>query len=188
MRKKATHRSEESMEYFDLIRERYSVRNYKEKKVEPEKISKILEAGRIAPTAGNRQPQRIVVIDSAEALDKIKQCTPCHFNAPIIFLVCYDKSVENNNHYGDKRTYGCVDASIVLTHMMLEAQNIGLGSVWVGLFKPELLRQYFAIPDHFEILGLLPLGYPATDAKPSKMHNEKFPRNHTIFFNSFEPA
>ncbi len=173
------------MDYDDLIRTRYSVRNYSDRPVEQDKLGKILEAGRIAPTAGNRQSQRIVVIQSEDANAKIKQCTPCHFNAPLILLVCYDKSVENNNHYGDKRPYGQVDASIVLTHMMLEAHNLGLGTVWVGLFNAELLRKYFNIPVQYEILGLMPIGYPIPQVLPNKMHNEKFPIEHTVWYDSF---
>ncbi|MDF2871910.1 MAG: nitroreductase [Anaerocolumna sp.] len=173
------------MDYDDLIQTRYSVRSYSDRPVEQYKLSKILEAGRIAPTAGNRQPQRIVIIKSQDAHTKIKQCTPCHFNAPLVLLVCYDKSVENNNHYGDKRPYGQVDASIVMTHMMLEAHNLELGTVWVGLFNPDLLRDLFCIPAHYEILGLMPIGYPYPDAKPGKMHSEKFPIKHTVWYDSF---
>lgn len=173
------------MEYDDLIRTRYSVRNYSDRPVEKDKLDRILEAGRIAPTAGNRQSQRIVVIQSENALAKMKKCTPCQFDAPLLLLVCYDKSVENNNHYGDKRPYGQVDASIVLTHMMLEAHNLGLGSVWVGLFNPELLRKNFDIPSYYEILGLMPIGYPSSNVEPSKMHGEKFPIEYTVWYNSF---
>jgi nitroreductase len=176
------------MNYDDLILTRYSVRSYSDRPVEQDKLSKILEAGSIAPTAGNRQPQRIVVIQNEDAHIKIKQCTPCHFNAPLLLLVCYDKSVENNNHYGDKRPYGQVDVSIVLTYMMLEAHNLGLGTVWVGLFNPALLREYFKIPAHYEILGLMPIGYPSHQAKPSKMHIEKFHIEHTVWYDCFDPV
>lgn len=174
------------MEYDAIICTRYSVRKYSDRPVEQEKLDRILEAGRIAPTAGNRQPQRIVVVQSEEAVEKMKRCTPCHFNAPLLLLVCYDKSVENNNHYSDKRPYGQVDASIVLTHMMLEAHNLGLGSVWVGLFDPQLLRGYFRIPPHYEILGLMPMGYPDPNSAPGKMHSEKFSIEHTVFYDSFD--
>lgn len=174
------------MDYNDIINTRYSVRKFSDRPVEKSKLDKILEAGRIAPTAGNRQPQRIVVIQGGDALEKMKQCTPCHFNAPLLLLVCYDRSVENNNHYGDKRPYGQVDASIVLTFMMLEAHNLGLGAVWVGLFNPDLLREKFHIPPQYEILSLMPIGYPAPEAEPSKMHSEKFDLEHTVFYDSFE--
>lgn len=173
------------MDYDDLIRTRYSVRKYSDRAVEQDKLNKILEAGRIAPTAGNRQSQRIVVIQSKNALAKMYQCTPCHFNAPLLLLVCYDKSVENNNHYGDQRTYGQVDASIVLTYMMLEAHNLGLGTVWVGLFNPELMREYFDIPAYYEILGLMPIGYSTPNVEPSQMHGERFPIEHSVWYDSF---
>lgn len=174
------------MDYNDIIYTRYSVRKFSDRPVEKNKLNKILEAGRIAPTAGNRQPQRIVVIQGGDAFEKMKLCTPCHFNAPLLLLVCYDQSVENNNHYGDKRPYGQVDASIVLTHMMLEAHNLGLGTVWVGLFNPDLLRENFNIPAHYEILSLMPIGYPAPEAEPSSMHNQKFDLTHTVFYCSFK--
>lgn len=173
------------MEFSELIQNRYSVRKYSKKPVEPEKLQIVLEAGRIAPTAGNRQPQRILVVDTLEGLQKMKECTTCSFDAPVVLLVCYDTTVENNNHLGDHRAYGQVDASIVITHMMLAAWNVGLGNVWVGLFKPELLKQYFNIPDDYRIVSLMPIGYAADEAAPGKMHGEKFPIAHTVFHNHF---
>ncbi|MDK2964957.1 MULTISPECIES: nitroreductase family protein [Lacrimispora] len=174
------------MDYEDVLRKRYSVRKYKDQLVEKEKLNKILEAGRLAPTAGNHQPQRILVVNSDEGIAKMQECTPCHFQAKLLFLVCYDKQAEHHNHYGDQRPYGEVDASIALTQMMLEAYNLGLGSVWVGLFNPELLRKNFDIPDHYEILGIMPVGYPDDEVEPSKMHYEKYPVEHTIFYNTYK--
>ncbi|MFT8890156.1 MAG: nitroreductase family protein [Ethanoligenens sp.] len=173
------------MEFSELIQDRYSVRKYSKKPVEPEKLQAVLEAGRIAPTAGNRQPQRILVVDTPEGLQKMKKCTTCSFDAPVVLLVCYDTTAENNNHLGDHRTYGQVDASIVMTHMMLAAWNVGLGNVWVGLFKPELLKQYFNIPDDYRIVSLMPIGYAADEAEPGKMHGDKFSITHTVFHSHF---
>lgn len=173
------------MEFKTLIGSRYSVRKLSDKPVEKEKLAKILEAGRIAPTAGNRQPQRIVVVQSKEALTKMQECTPCHFNAPIVLLVCFDKTVEKDNHVGKTGGFGRVDASIVLTHMMLSAADLGLGTTWVGLFKPEPLIRHFHIPKQYEIVSLMPLGYPAVDAIPSPMHCDRFPIEHTVFIDTF---
>lgn len=173
------------MEFSELIEERFSVRKYSQKPVEPEKLQAVLEAGRIAPTAGNRQPQRILVVDTPEGLRKMKECTTCSFDAPVVLLVCYDTKVENNNHLGDHRPYGQVDASIVMTHMMLAAWDAGLGNVWVGLFKPELLEQYFSIPEDYRIVSLMPIGYAAEDAVPAKMHGDKFSLAHTVFHDHF---
>ncbi len=173
------------MQYEELIRARFSVRKFQDRPVKPQQLNAILEAGRIAPTAGNRQPQRILVVQGREGLEKMKQCTPCHFDAPLILLVCYDRTVVAKNSFGDKRTYGTVDASIVLTQMMLEAHDQGLGTVWVGLFDPQRLAQCFHIPEQYEILSLMPIGYPAADAAPSPMHFDKHPMEHTVFHESF---
>lgn len=81
------------MDLLELLKKRYSVRKFDDRKVEKEKLDLILEAGRVAPTAVNFQPQRILVIESQEALENFKKCTPYHFNAPLALLICYDKSV-----------------------------------------------------------------------------------------------
>lgn len=105
------------------------------------------------------------------------QCTPCKFNAPLAMLVCYDTTIDGTNFYdrGDQRRYGAVDASIVLTHMMLKAAYIALGTVWIGLFNPQLLREYFNIPEHYEILSLMYFGYPDANVKPDPRHNDIVP-------------
>ena len=80
------------MDLMELFKERHSVRKFSDKKVEKEKISAILEAGRVAPTAVNFQPQRIYVLESEDSLLKLKDCTKFHFDAPVAFLVCYDNT------------------------------------------------------------------------------------------------
>lgn len=108
------------MDFLELARERYSVRKFAPQKVEKEKLDAVLEAGRLAPTAVNYQPQRILVLDSDAALGKLKDCTPYHFSAPLALVVCYDAAVSWKRSY-DGKDMGEVDASIVTTHMMLEA-------------------------------------------------------------------
>ena len=78
------------MDFLTLARDRYSVRSFKKQAVEREKLNLVLQAGQLAPTACNFQPQRILVIESDEALNKLKRCTQYHFNAPIALLVCYN--------------------------------------------------------------------------------------------------
>lgn len=150
------------MEFEKVLSERYSVRSFSEKKVEREKVDKILHAAALAPTAKNNQPQKIFVIESREGLEKVKKCTVCHFDAPLVFLICFDSSVSWKSHF-DGRDFGPIDASIVTTQMMLEATNIGLGTTWVGLFDPETTRQVFELPEnivpvHFCLPGILPKG------------------------------
>jgi nitroreductase len=172
------------MDFIALAQERFSHRSFSEQPVEKEKLDLILEAGRLAPTAGNYQPQRILVIESDEAIAKLKQCTPCHYNAMLVLLVCYEDISKNPF---SQKAIGEVDASIVTTHMMLEATELGLGSVWVGYFNPEQIRTSFNLPDNYIPVALLPIGYPDEDAYPSPMHSSRNPVEKTVFYNDFNP-
>ena len=116
------------MNFLELAKDkRYSVRKFKAQAVEKEKLDYILEAGRVAPTACNYQPQRILVIENEAAHEKLKQCTSWYFGAPVVLMICYDKSTcwknKTNGTFG-----GDVDASIVTTQMMLAAAELGLGT------------------------------------------------------------
>ncbi|WP_041230307.1 nitroreductase family protein [Deferribacteres bacterium DY0037] len=172
------------MDFLELAKDRYSVRKFSERKVEQEKIDSILEAGRLAPTAVNYQPQRILVISSDESLDKFRDCTPYHFNAPLALLVCYDSEVSWKRSF-DNKDMGEVDASIVATQMMLEVTNLGLGSTWVGHFDPEKIRNAFKIPANIVPVALFPVGYPAESSKPSPKHSSRLAITETVFMNSF---
>lgn len=157
------------MEFEKVLSERYSVRSFSEKKVEREKVEKILHAAALAPTAKNNQPQKIFVIESSEGLEKVKKCTVCHFDAPLVFLICFDSNVSWKSRF-DGRDFGPIDASIVTTQMMLEATNIGLGTTWVGLFDPETTRQVFELPENIVPVAFLPTGYPAEGCIPNERH------------------
>jgi nitroreductase len=173
------------MNFLELAKDRYSVRKFSDKKVEQEKLDLILEAGRIAPTAVNFQPQRILVIKSEESLEKLKSCTIYHFHAPMALLVCYDTNVSWKRPY-DKEDMGVVDASIITTQMMLQAADLGLGTTWVGHFDPEAIRSAFEIPDFLIPVALLPLGYPREDCIPHKLHGIRHDMDRTVFYNTFE--
>lgn len=172
------------MEFIELVKKRYSVRKFLEKKVEEDKIALLAESGRLAPTAANLQPQRILVIDSAEGLETVKQCTPYHFNAPLVFLVCYDTTASWKRKF-DGKDMGEVDASIITTHIMLAAESIGLGATWVAYFDPEVVKEKLALPEGVEPVAFLPVGYPAADSKPSQNHFSRFETDRTVFRNSF---
>jgi nitroreductase len=102
-----------------------------------------------------------------------------------MLLVCYDKREEATNRVGDKRGYAAIDGAIVMTHMMLTAADLGLGAVWVGLFKPEKLKTAFNIPDEYEIVSLMPIGYPSAKSAPSNMHFNRLPIKETVSYESF---
>ncbi|MCL2163946.1 MAG: nitroreductase family protein [Oscillospiraceae bacterium] len=158
--------------FLDLAKKRYSVRSYKETPVEPEKLKQVLEAGRIAPTACNNQPQRIKVITDPTELEMMDECTPCRFGAPAALLICYDKTVCWERRF-DGAHSGEIDASIITTHLMLAAQEAGLGVCWVMYFDPVKTVELFALPDNIVPVAFLPIGYPAEGAAPAEGHSQR---------------
>lgn len=160
------------MDFLKLVQDRYSCRNFLDKKVEKEKLDKILEVARLAPTAANYQPQRILVIQNKNELSKLGQCTKFGWNAPVIMIVCYDKNLSWKRKF-DGKDEGIVDASIVTTHMMLQVQELGLGSTWIGYFDPQKIREVYKIPENLEIVSILSIGYPSKESRPSEMHYKR---------------
>ncbi len=170
------------MDFEKVITDRYSVRKFKNEKLKQEEIDKILGAGHIAPTGCNYQTQRILVIQSKDALEKLKKCTKCHFNAPCAMLIGYNKDESWVRPY-DNALSAPVDASIVTTHMMLEAYNIGIGTCWVMHFNPISIREEFNIPENIEPHAILVMGYP--DSEPIEMHYKKRPIVEVVLYDSF---
>lgn len=167
------------MDFLTLAKQRYSVRRFSDRRIEEDKLEKILIAGQSAPTACNRQPQKVYVLESADALEKWRKCTPCHFGETLVLLTCTDKT-ENWKRDFDGKTSGDVDASIVMTHMMLEGWELGIGSTWVMYFIPEAVREEFGLPESLEPIGALFMGYPAEDVKPSPLHEKKKDLSETV--------
>lgn len=172
------------MEFLKLAEERYSVRKFKDTPVEQEKIDLILKSAHIAPTACNIQPQRILVIKSSEALSKLKNATKCHFDAPCAMLVCYNKNECWTRKYDGEKS-GVTDASIITTHMMLQAQDLGLGTTWVMHFNPAKMREEFNIPENYEPVALLVMGYAAEDAAPIDLHTKYRPIDEVVSYDTF---
>ena len=158
------------MLFEDVIRKREACRKFSDYKLTDEELNKILEAGRVAPSAKNLQPIKIYVVKSNEGLEKIDKVSPCRYNAPQVLIVCGD--VNGAFREGDYSGYE-VDASICATHMMLEATNIGLDSIWVRLFNSSKLKTEFSIPEGVEPVCLMPLGKRADDAPVSPNHNKR---------------
>ena len=172
------------MEFLELAKKRYSCRSFLDKEVEKEKIDKMLEVARIAPTAVNFQPQRILVIKDKFKIEKLKDATRYTFDAPIIFAICYDKNVSWKRKY-DGNDEGVIDASIVTTHTMLEATDLGLGTTWVGSFNPTKVKEILNIPENYEIISLLPTGYPSKDGTPSGSHEDRNNIEKIAFYEEF---
>ena len=157
------------MKFDDIIKNRYSVRSYSETPVEEEKISAVLEAGRLAPTAKNSQPQMIYILKSKQAKEKIKELTSCHFNAPVIMIICGRKERECIVATSGK-SFMETDVAIVQTHMMLKATELGLGTCWVGRINPPDVSRAYNLPSDVVPYGLLVVGYPSKDSVPNERH------------------
>ena len=171
------------MSFAQLVKQRYSVRKFDPRPIEPEKMERILEACRLAPTACNLQPQRIVLLQGAQ-MENLRDCTPCLYGQSAAAIVCYDKTVCWKNRSG--KEIGDVDGTIVMTQMMYQAQELGIGSLLVGIYDEALLRERFRIPAHYEVVCLLMLGYPAEDCQPHPRHHaSRKDLEETVFFGSF---
>ena len=162
------------MNFAELSAARYSLRKFADTPVEQEKLDLILEAGRSAPTAHNNQPQRIFVLRSPEALEKADGCTAAHFHPPVMLVIAYDPAVSWKREH-DGKDHGEIDAAIAVTQMMLQAADLGLGTTYVGMFEPEKLIAVFPEMAGLVPIALLPLGYPAENARPSRLHADRRP-------------
>ncbi len=172
------------MSFIDLAKKRYSVRKFTDKPLEDDIVQKILQAGYVAPTGCNNQPQRILVINTKDSIEKLRQCTRCHFGASTAMLVCYNKDECWYRPY-DSEPCGPMDASIVTTHMMLQATDLGIGSTWVMHFNPTSIREAFNIPENIIPVALLVMGYPAQDAAPLSGHTDFRPENEIVIYDHF---
>ena len=159
------------MTFLELANKRYSARKYKDQPIEKEKLDQVLEAGRIAPTAKNNQPVKIYVLQSKEALEKISTLTPCAFNAPCVLMFAYDETLEWTHPDEEGIHSGVEDCSIVASHVMLEATDLGLETCWVNRFPNTKTAQAFQLSDTMKPVLLMPIGY--ADDEPSIRHTQR---------------
>lgn len=172
------------MDFLKFAKERFSVRSFQDKHLDKESIDKILTAAHIAPTGCNYQPQRILVLNTDESIEKLKACTKCHFYAPCAMLVCYNEDESWIRPY-DGAISAPVDAAIVATHIMLQAHSIGIGSCWVMHFDPAKMTESFNIPSNIKPAALIVMGYAAPDAKPLALHDKVRPMEETVVYGTF---
>ena len=169
------------MELLEIAKKRFSVRNYTNQKVEPEKLAKILEAAHVAPTAANLQPVHLIVAQSDEALAKVGEAAEV-YGAPLAIIVCADHNKAWVRHYKKKQT-GDIDASILTDHMMLQATELGLGSVWVCYFKPDVLSKAFHLPANLEPINILAIGYSAEgEGDPNRFAAQRIPMDKLVSY------
>ena len=172
------------MNFLDNAKKRYSVRSYKSQKVEQEKLDLILEAARVAPTAANLQPVRLIVVQEKEGLAKIEKAANI-YNAPLAVIVCADHSTAWTRPF-DKKQTGDIDASILTDHMMLQASELGLGTVWVCYFKPDILSQEFNLPANLEPVNILVIGYADEEpADPDRHGKTRIPLDTLVAYEKY---
>lgn len=155
------------MAILDVIRSRRSIRSYLQKPVEEEKLLRVLDAGRLAPSARNRQDWRFVVVTGDEDRGKLMKASHNQSfvgHAPVIIAACGT---------GTDYVMACgqpayvIDVAIAIDHMTLQAVSEGLGTCWIGKFDEQSVKELLGIPEGVRVVELLTLGYPSGEASPS---------------------
>ncbi len=141
------------MEVFEAIRKRHSVRAYRPSRVPKEKLERILEAGRLAPSAGNIQPWHFIVVTDQQKRNKLSKGRYAKFlrESPVVLVGCGDKRASPN--------WYVVDTTIAMQNMVLTATGEGLGTCWIGSFNENQVKELLSIPQRFTVIALLALGY-----------------------------
>jgi len=149
------------MSLLDMILSRRSIRNYENKEIPQEILRQVLEAGRQAPSAANRQPIRFVVVTDIEVKNELsKSLFGKHVkNAPMVIVGCADEESLLTGKWA------VVDTTIALQNIVIAAWTFGIGSCWIGSFSEEKVKELLRIPDKWRIVALLTLGYPAEQPK-----------------------
>jgi len=150
----------------EAIEKRFSVRGYLDQPIEPEKLQRVMEAARLAPSASNRQEWRFVLVQDPQRREAVAAAAGQPFvgTAPVVIVACAADT---------SRVMRCglpchpVDVAIALEHIALQATAEGLGTCWIGSFDQEAVKQIIGAPQDAVVVELMPLGYPATEA-PAK--------------------
>lgn len=171
------------MNFSELAKSRYSVRKFDDRPIEKDKLDLILEAGNVAPTGCNYQPQRIYVIQSEDKIAKLNELSRCIFGAKMVLLFTYNTDEDWKNPLDKGVHSGIQDVSIVASHIMLQAWELGIGTCWVNYFSNSKLEKELGLPENEKSVLLMPIGYPAEDAAPlEKMHSVYKDINETVKF------
>ena len=173
------------MEFKEVVKNRYSCKKYDGRNITQEQLEAILEAGRLAPTGCNYQPQRIYVIQSGEAMKKAAESGASLCGCPVAMLVCYDiNEVWKNprDRYFENYNCGEQDCSIVAANMMYEAQELGLRSLWIRGFDALDIIELFDLPENHIPVMILALGYPSETSRPAHLHGKRKELSETVKF------
>ena len=154
------------MSFLELAARRVSVRGYRPDPVPDDLLAKVLEAGRLAPSAANRQPWRFVVVRDRAARHALKPAYPRDWfvDAPVVIVVGVDTGAAWSR--ADGKSYADVDGAIAMDHMTLCAADLGLGTCWIGAFDAAVVRRALNLPGGVDPLAMTPLGYAADAGRP----------------------
>ncbi|MBQ3438194.1 MAG: nitroreductase family protein [Fusobacterium sp.] len=155
------------MSILQLMKDRYSCRRYSQEEVSKEDLTKILEAGKSAPTGHNNQPQKIYVITKGEAREKFLKDFTYDYKAPCYLVCAYDELRLGNKEFNEN---GVIDVSIAMTQMMLMAEELGLGTCWISHFPEEVIADNLGLPKNEKVVSVLAVGHHREDDRPSKLH------------------
>ena len=159
------------MDFLKLVRARYSVRQYQNRPVEPEKVEQLLEAAQAAPTAANCQPVRLLVVETPDGRRRLAGAAEL-YGAPLAVVVCADRSRAWKRPFDGKQT---------TDNMMLAASALGLGSVWICYFQPEAVKAALGLPEHLEPVNILAVGYAdGAPASPERWRTERIPLDELV--------
>jgi nitroreductase len=156
------------MNVSDAIRQRFSVRSYLDKPIEEEKLARVLEAARLAPSGGNRQAWAFVVVKDAAKRQALAQAAAGQAfvgQAPVVIVAC---GTDPGSTMMCEVPGYAVNVAIAIDHMTLQAVEEGLGTCWIGAFSQQAVRDVLGIPESVKVVELLPLGYPATQPPATK--------------------
>lgn len=153
------------MDFYEVIRTRRSVRSFMEDPVPAEVLNRVLEAARVAPSGGNRQPWKFILVKDDMLKQKmISVCNNQKFvgDAPLIVVACGQRLSLNRGGYMGEMSV-LLDVSIAFTHLILAARAEGLGTCWIGAFNNDEIKKLLEVPKEFEVVAITPLGYPSGD-------------------------
>ena len=153
--------------FLDLAEKRRSVRAYKPDEVPEELLQTVLEAGRLAPSACNKQPWRFIVVRSETVRRALgaAYAREWFWKAPLVIAVCIlPKEAWTRSH--DGKNYAMADGALAMDHLQLAAAELGLGTCWIAAFDPAAAREILGLPDGVDIVGMTPLGFPDVEANP----------------------
>ena len=172
------------MDFLELVKQRCTTRGFTDKKIDKDDLERILSAGRVAPTACNKQPQRIIVVQRPDNILKVEKAYQT-FSSQCILIVCQDKRNALIRPF-DEKCSGDLDIGIICDHMMLAARELNIGSVMVGLFDPHIIRKEFNIPEYIEPTALIFLGYPAKGfLNPDRHKTERKPLEDIVMYENY---